>query len=310
MPRFVEQLRTNENVEIRKHFYNPECGIINCAMYYSKNAKDPVCYYNSKKFHHSKNLLVKSRKLDYCAIFVFFEGNFGFVFEDIAYHPAPGDIFVVRNNVEFSSFFSESSYIDYYEVSFPMDFFENYPENSMFHRLFFNDAEIGAKFISTNKIAANEILQKFNEIDKIINSNNIDSDILSFSYITQIIAIICSQASNNLENIHTEKVPPKLKIALNYIHENFTAPITIADVSNYCNLTNTYLARIFKRVYMETPHEYITKLRITYAKTLLRNGQTLSDACYNSGFSDYNHFITKFKAVTGTTPSKYKKSKS
>lgn len=308
MPRFMERVgKSSENVKLEKFFYNDMDGISNCAMYYSKFAKNPVCYYNAKKMRNSKKFEIKPRKLDYCTIFVFYEGNFGFIFDDIAFHPAPGDVFIIRNNVEFASFFSESSYFDYYEISFPMDFFDNYPENSMFHRLFFNDTEIGAKIISTNDIAAKMILQKFNEIDDIVNSDNMDVGILSFSYITQIIAIICSQADNSLENIHMERVPQKLKIAVNYIHENFTDPITIADVSNYCNVSNTYLARMFKKVYMKTPHEYITRLRITYAKRLLRNGQTLSDVCYNSGFNDYNHFITKFKAITGTTPSKYKK---
>ena len=310
MPRFMERIgKSSENVKLEKFFYNDMDGISNCAMYYSKFAKNPVCYYNTKKMRSSKKFEIKPRKLDYCTIFVFYEWNFGFIFDDIAFHPAPGDVFIIRNNVEFTSFFSESSYLDYYEISFPMDFFDNYCDNSMFHRLFFNDTEIGAKIISTNEIAAKMILQKFNEIDDIVNSNNMDIDILSFSYITQIIAIICSQSDNSLENIHMERVPPKLKIAVNYIHENFTDPITIADVSNYCNVSNTYLARMFKKVYMKTPHEYITRLRITYAKRLLRNGQPLSDVCYNSGFNDYNHFITKFKAITGTTPSKYKKSK-
>ena len=231
------------------------------------------------------------------------------IFDNIAFHPTPGDIFIIKNDVEFCSFFSENTYIDCYEITFPMDFFEHFSDNSMFHRLLFEDTETGVKTLSTNNIISKSLLQKFNELDGIINSKSEDGDILSFSYIVQIIGIICSQASNNLEDIHMEKVPKKLKTAVNFIHENFTEPITIGDVANYCGVSNTYLARMFKKIYMSTPNEYLTKLRIAYAKRLLIKGQSISSVCYNSGFNDYNHFITKFKSVTGTTPSKYKKSK-
>lgn len=312
MPRFKEKLdMTEKNLITKKHSYNPSDGITNCAMYsYSKTAEEPVCYYNTKKKHKSPKFEFLTRKLDYCIMFVFNEGNFGFIFDDISFHPTPGDVVVIKNDITFSSFFPEKSYIDYHEISFPMSFFEHFRDDSIFHRLFFNDMETGAKIISPNKISSSAILQKFNEIDNVIKSESVDSDIISFSYIAQIIAIICSQENNNLDDIHMEFVHPKLKLAVNYINENFTEPITVADASNYCNISNTYLARLFKKVYKSTPHEYLTNLRITYSKSLLVQGQSITDACFNSGFTDYNNFITKFKSVTGTTPYKYKKSKS
>lgn len=311
MARFKEHMEIGKGeVIFEKYTYTPVPGT-SCAMYsYSKNSKNPVCYYNQKKRHSSKKFEIHPRKLDYCTIFVFNEGNFGFVLDNIAYHPSQGDVFVIRNNVEFSSFFSENTYIDCYEITFPLDFFEHFNDNSIFHKLFFGDTEIGAKVISTNDVISKSIFKKFNELDAVINSENEDTDILAFSYIIQIIGLISSQVNNKLEDIHMEKVPKKLKEAINYIHENFTEPITIGSVSEHCGISNTYLSRMFKRIYMCTPLEYITKLRITYAKRLLVKGSSVSDACFNSGFNDYNHFITKFKAFTNTTPLKYKKNKS
>lgn len=310
MARFLERIGKFEENPIYEKYEYHNSGFIKCAMYsYAKSSKNPVCYYNEKRRHSSKNFEIHPRILDYCSIFVYNTGNFGFIFDNIAYYPSQGDIFVIKNNVEFSSFFPENTYIDYYEITFPMDFFDYFDEKSMFHRLFFDDMEAGAKILSTNKVTAKTIFQKFNELDCIINANTKDTDILSFSYIVQIIGIICSQTNNSLDDIHMEKVPKKLKAAVNYIHENFTDPITIGEVANYCGISNTYLARMFKRIYLTTPHDYITKLRISYAKNLLAKGQGVAEACYNSGFNDYNHFITKFKAATGTTPSKYKKNK-
>ena len=312
MTRFKEKLNiVEENLLIKKHNYNPSDGMSNCAMYsYAKTSEEPVCYYNTKKKHRSQKFELLTRQLDYCVMFIFNEGNFGFILDDIAFHPAPGDVFVIKNDIKFSSFFPENSYIDYYEISFPMEFFEHFRDDSIFHRLFFENIENGAKIISPNKISYEMLTKKFNELEDVLKSNSPDTDILAFSYITQITGIICSQANNIMDDIHMEFVSEKLKSAVNFIHENFTEPITVTEVSSHCNISNTYLARLFKKVYKSTPHEYITNLRITYSKSLLIQGQSITDACFNSGFTDYNNFITKFKSVTGTTPYKYKKSKS
>lgn len=98
-------------------------------------------------------------------------------------------------------------------------------------------------------------------------------------------------------------------MALNYIHSNFTTPVTIAEISEYCGISSTYLARMFKKFYLCRPMEYVTKLRITYAKDLLKKGVSVTEACYDSGFSDCKYFTAKFKAVTGTTPYQYKNKK-
>ena len=310
MARFTEQLpQTKGSATLEKYEYLTYAGVTRCAMYSYANApKNPVCYYNYKKRHHSKIFEIHHRMLDYCTVFIFYEGSFGFIFDDIAFHPSRGDIFIVKNNVEFSSFFPENTYIDCYEITFPMDFFDYFGKDSMFHRIFFEHTKNGSKIASSSNVAAKNMLQKFNELDEVINSNSENSDILSFSYIIQILGIIDSQMNNTNPDSETTKVPKNLKKAVNYIHEKFTEQITIADVSDYCEVSNTYLARIFKKVYMCTPLEYLTRLRINYAKRLLTKGASVSEACYNSGFTDYKYFIAKFKSSTGTTPSKYKKS--
>ena len=53
--------------------------------------------------------------------------------------------------------------------------------------------------------------------------------------------------------------------------------------------------------------KYMTKQRISYAKYLLANGESVTDACFKSGFNNYNYFISKFKSIIGTTPAKFKK---
>lgn len=304
-------MHTTGHSALEKYGYDASTAVSSCAMYsYSGSSENPICYYNYKNKLRIDKFMIAPRILDFCSVFIFYDGNFGFIFDDIAFHPSAGDIFIVRNNVEFSTFFPEYTHMDCYEITFPMDLFNHFMDDNIFRRIFFEDNKSGAKLISADHMAADTILSKFNELDVLISKKNKNLDILAYSYIIQVLGIIDSQMHNRASDTGTVKVPKKLKEAVNYIHANFTEPITVGEISAACGISNTYLARMFKTVYRSTPLEYLTGLRITHARTLLANGSGISEACYDSGFNDYNHFITKFKAVTGITPSKYQKGNS
>lgn len=55
-----------------------------------------------------------------------------------------------------------------------------------------------------------------------------------------------------------------------------------------------------------TIYQYIVNIRINNAKIMLENGETVTNACYFSGFEDCSNFISTFKKIVGITPFKYK----
>ena len=68
----------------------------------------------------------------------------------------------------------------------------------------------------------------------------------------------------------------------------------------------SYLSRVFKKYMGMNYTDYLTALRISRAKNLLNAGATVTEACYECGFSDCSHFSAVFKAQVGVTPLKYK----
>ena len=53
--------------------------------------------------------------------------------------------------------------------------------------------------------------------------------------------------------------------------------------------------------------EYIRKTRISAAKKMLAQNESVSAVARKSGFEDYNYFSKVFKRETGLSPSQYKK---
>ena len=56
-----------------------------------------------------------------------------------------------------------------------------------------------------------------------------------------------------------------------------------------------------------SPIDYMNSHKLAHARYLLKNGANTTEACYGSGFSNYNYFITTFKKYTGQTPSQFRK---
>lgn len=97
-----------------------------------------------------------------------------------------------------------------------------------------------------------------------------------------------------------------IKAALEYIDVHFRERITLEKLSAISGYNPTYFSERFRKVTGETYIERLTSLRINYAKGLLANGLSVTDACFASGFGSLSNFLTVFKRKCGLTPSEYR----
>ena len=93
-----------------------------------------------------------------------------------------------------------------------------------------------------------------------------------------------------------------------YINKNLTEKISLDTLAEISNVSVNSLERHFFASLNMTPFTYIQKKRLAYSAKLLSAGKTVLEACYDSGFTDYPHYIALFKKYYGLTPLKYKKS--
>ena len=85
--------------------------------------------------------------------------------------------------------------------------------------------------------------------------------------------------------------------------------LTIKELSDKLQTNRTYLSRYIKTKYEMSFRDWITGLRIEYAKRLLAQNPrlTVADISEKSGFLSPSHFIRMFKENAGCTPVKWKK---
>ena len=105
------------------------------------------------------------------------------------------------------------------------------------------------------------------------------------------------------------QVRQQIRLARRLLDDNYDTPITVEDLSHEVALSPYYLIRAFRRVYKQTPHQYLVGQRIARAKDLLRNSDlSITDICMIVGYESLGSFSTLFRKVAGVSPSTYRES--
>jgi len=100
-----------------------------------------------------------------------------------------------------------------------------------------------------------------------------------------------------------------IKAVHQYITDNYTAKIHLDNLCFLFGTNKTSLCRSFKREYGTTIFEYISKLKIKEAKSLLRERKLSTSQIADSlGFESVHYFCRVFKKQTGQSPTEYLKS--
>ena len=133
------------------------------------------------------------------------------------------------------------------------------------------------------------------------------SEIKLFSVFLQIL-LLCGECYEKQKATPQNKnIPAVVSKTIQYISENFEQKLSLDALSESANCSVAYLSRLFKQYVGTSVYNYITVTRITNAQKLLKNGATVTEACFCSGFEDCSNFIRTFKKLTGETPLGYKK---
>ena len=109
-----------------------------------------------------------------------------------------------------------------------------------------------------------------------------------------------------IELVYSEQDSQKvtqLKPAVEYIEANFRRAITLAEIAKATHLSVSRLAHLFKEQIGVTIVDYITDVRIEWAKELLlTTNKSCTEICFESGYNNQSYFTRTFKENVGMTP--------
>lgn len=96
---------------------------------------------------------------------------------------------------------------------------------------------------------------------------------------------------------------------IEYVDTHFCEELSIEGLCRKFNISKNTLYSHFKSAFDCTVGEYIERLRIKEAKSLLENTDLpIYEVCARSGIDNCQYFCRRFKQLVGQTPLKYRKS--
>lgn len=84
-------------------------------------------------------------------------------------------------------------------------------------------------------------------------------------------------------------------------------PPALRTLADAAGLSPFYFQRLFKRIVGITPRQYFDEKRVGRMRDNLRQGQTITEAIYDSGFGSNSRFYSQAAEMLGMPPSVYKR---
>lgn len=240
-----------------------------------------------------------------CELYIFVSGNAEYIVESNTYKMQPGDVILIQPN-EFHrvQLLSQCNYECFY-LKIPLDSFDVLTDRAKPLHCF-----LDRKFGEKNHLRMSEAdrLKLVDICNRLILEKNITSEstvLNRISYVFQLLSMVNTAFDN--ANYVSAEMTPLMKNILTYINDNLATIKTAEQVAKEFYITPSYFSKIFCKTMGVTFVKYLRTKKITLAKLHLIKGDSVTDACYESGFSDYSYFIATFHKETGMTPLQYQK---
>lgn len=104
-----------------------------------------------------------------------------------------------------------------------------------------------------------------------------------------------------------EELNRRLLRARDAMDRDYAEPLDVRAVAAAACLSEAHFIRCFRACFGETPHRYLQRRRVERAMFLLREtDRSVTDVCFDVGFTSLGTFSRTFRAIVGETPSGYR----
>jgi AraC-like DNA-binding protein len=91
------------------------------------------------------------------------------------------------------------------------------------------------------------------------------------------------------------------------IHARYPQSLCLDDLAREAALSRFHFLRLFRAAFGETPHQYLTRVRIEAAKRLLLADAPVTEVCFEVGFQSLGSFSALFARRVGAPPSAFRR---
>ncbi|MFY9559654.1 MAG: AraC family transcriptional regulator [Terriglobales bacterium] len=92
------------------------------------------------------------------------------------------------------------------------------------------------------------------------------------------------------------------------IEQHYEEDHSLTSLARSVGMSSFHFARVFAELAGAPPHRYLLRVRLNQAARRLRDGISVTEACFQSGFANLSHFVRTFQRRFGVPPSQFRRS--
>lgn len=135
--------------------------------------------------------------------------------------------------------------------------------------------------------------------------NGLEAEVLGISLLEEIIfrALTSCEGHVLFELAHHEGHYARVAKALSKVHREYAYPLTVQALADEANMSISAFHQAFRGITMESPLQYLKKVRLNKAKELIHiEGKRVNDAARLVGYTSSSQFSREYKRHFNETP--------
>ncbi|MNQ50831.1 Exoenzyme S synthesis regulatory protein ExsA [compost metagenome] len=137
----------------------------------------------------------------------------------------------------------------------------------------------------------------------------VSEDLLKLKLKELILLLLQTESATNVISLFSHLFSPRQASFKEIIQAHLFSNISVSELATLSGRSLSAFKRDFEKHFNNTPANYLKEQKLARAVELLRStGFSISEICYEVGFSDTSHFTKSFKQKHHLTPSEYRKS--
>jgi len=187
-----------------------------------------------------------------------------------------------------------------------------YPEllHEIYHSEIHESVKKSQSKVTINTISNNAIIIQYIQGLNLYFENPalLTNELLVLKIKELILLLLQSDKAATINELFQQLFSPKELVIKEMIQAHLFSNLSISELAMLANQSLSTFKREFETIFNDTPANYIRIKRVEKAQQLLHDTKlSISEICYQTGFSDVSHFSKVFKKQIGITPIEFRR---
>lgn len=261
---------------------------------------------NFKMFH-----LIDSERKDFSyhyhdfnKILIFLSGDVTYSIEGRFYDLKPNDIVFVNSGEVHRPIIHSAKAYERIIIYVSPSFIDSYQEKDYDLGFCFQQAHREhSHVLRTNSFQRSELEDVTKRLEASLHDTDYANELYhNLLFLEFMIQLNRASIHHNIRYIRNSSSNQKILAVLDYLNQHLTEEIQIDQLAQTFYVSRYHLMRTFKEETGYTIGTYISTKRLQLARKLIRNGTSITEACYACGFKNYSTFSRAYKKNFGSAP--------